>query len=148
MPPRLALLSLALFMGAAAPLAGQATAPPPAAAEVVKSGFEAYRAHGNGAAVDAWTAGSVLATDATVKPNMLQALNQIEAVYGSYQGFDVLAVVKLGGHGERDFVAIRYELGQAFAYFDVYRAGAGSLITAFQYNTKAQEILPASWWGR
>lgn len=143
----LALLCLALTLGAPVPLSAQAAAPP-TAAKIVKAGFEAYRTGGSPAAVDAWTVGSVLAKDATVKPNLLQALSQIEDVYGMYQGFDVLGVVKLGSHGERDFVAIRYQSGQAFAYFDLYESAAGQLVTAFQYNTKAQEILPASWWDR
>jgi hypothetical protein len=134
---------------AAAPCGAQSNAAQAkAVAPVIKAGFDAYRGKTREAAVDAWVGGSVLAQDPTVRPSLLQAMGQVENIFGDYDDYDVLKVVPLGAHASRTYVVFLYERGPAFAYFDVYTTRGKDVLTAFQFHTKPHEILPSGWWAQ
>jgi len=126
------------------PARGQAGSLPP----IIKAGFDAYQAKGKEAAVDAWVSGSALAQDPTVRPSLVQAMGQVESLFGSFVGYDLLKVVALGPHASRTYLVFVYQHGPAFAYFDAFQGSSGSNLTAFQFHTKAHEILPAQWFAQ
>jgi hypothetical protein len=140
---RLLMLPLVVF-SLARPALGQTVALPP----IIKAGFDAYQAKGKEAAVDTWVSGSALAQDPTVRPSLIQAMGQVEGIFGMYTGYDVLKVVAFGPHASRTYIVVLYQRGPAFAYFDAFLAPGGSNLTAFQFHTKAHEILPAQWFGQ
>jgi hypothetical protein len=140
---RLLMLPLVVF-SFVRPAVGQAVALPP----VVKAGFEAYQAKGKEAAVDAWVSGSALAQDPTVRPSLVQAMGHVENLFGAFAGYDVLKVVAFGPHASRTYAVFVYQRGPAFAYFDAFQAPGGTTLTAFQFHTKAHEILPPQWFAQ
>ena len=121
------------------------TAPLP---PIIKAGFDAYQAKGKEAAVDAWVSGSALAQDPTGRPSLVQAMGQVENLFGSFVGYDVLRVVAFGPHASRTYIVFVYQRGPAFAYFDAFQGSGASSLTAFQFHTKAHEILPAQWFAQ
>ena len=109
---------------------------------IVVRGLGAYRDRGARAALEIWLRNSPAAGDSRVIRSTAEALDQVSAKLGSFQGHDVLRVSRLGPHVSRSYLILLFERGPVYAYFDCYLTAEGWIISSFQYNGKPELVLP------
>jgi hypothetical protein len=111
--------------------------------EPIIAGLEAYSKDGCNAAVDVWLKNSVMDRVPGARGQLAQ-IAQVEEFYGRYEGYELVRDSMLTPRLVRYYLAIYYERGPLWVYFDIYEKKDGSfLITEVQFNTKANLILPS-----
>lgn len=129
--------------------AAQGSAPRAAAApamigdvpRIVLDGFAAYRKSGRRAALDLWLETSPAAATANID-QLTATLAQIEGLYGSMIGYDVLRVVHVGTRVRRVYFIVLYEKGPLYGYIDCYQTSQGWVVPGFLTNAQPGLILP------
>jgi hypothetical protein len=112
--------------------------------KIVTDGFDIYKSSGVSAAYDFWLNGSPLENDAATKTNVISSIHTIESAYGKYIGYEYIATVPFSASAKRYYVVIQYEKGPLYTWFEVYSVGGKDIIPAFDCNTKANLLLPDS----
>ena len=130
-------LRVALFLTAAVGAAQTPELPP-----VVRAGLEAYKHQGAAAAFHTWLLGSPIPEAQILSTKA--AFDQMEIGYGHMVGYDVLRVLPLGPHVSRTYVAMLYEKGPVYIFFDCYRGADRWTMTAFYFHTRPDSVLPRS----
>lgn len=126
------------------------TAPMPAVAGdevpgIVISGLNAYKSGGAEAAMKAWLKGGALETSVETL-SQANALKQIESIYGPYIGYEIIEAKDVTKTSKIVYLSLNYQKGPVFARFMAYRSGNKWILPDFDFNTKAYQILPASFW--
>jgi hypothetical protein len=136
----LPILLLLVLLGFVSPAHAQNSLLP----KIVTDGFDIYKSSGVSAAYDFWLNGSPIENDAATKTNVISAVHTIESAYGKYIGYEYLGTVPFTSSTKRYYVIIQYEKGPLYAWFEVYSVGGKDIIPAFDCNTKANVLLPDS----
>ena len=109
--------------------------------DIVAKGFEAYQKLGVLPGVDAWMKGSPF--EAADKDQVTEKIRQAESTRGPIAGYELLRIVKLTPSTRRVYVAVKYQKGVAWMFFDCYRLATDWIVARFDFSTKADEIVPA-----
>jgi hypothetical protein len=112
--------------------------------KIIIDGFEVYKKDGAPKAFDSWLAGSALEKDITTKSSIAGGIAQIEAGFGKYVGYEYIGTVVFTPSIRRYYLAILYEKGPSYTWFEVYTHEGKDVISSFDCNTKANLILPAT----
>lgn len=131
-----ALAALIVIAAAAAP--ARAQDPPP----IIVAGLNAYRTSGPAAALATWFQGWSQEAAAQAKPQLLGVLEQIDAVAGRMNGYDLLGSAHWGPHAQRIYVVVLHEQRSAFYRFDVYLAAAGWRVLNVTVNIDPAQVFP------
>lgn len=113
-------------------------------AEIVASGFSAYKENGAKSAIEAWIKGSGIegSKEALAQANMLI---QISDYYGKYLGYEIIKKNPISKTTSVSLVVINYEKGSVFAKFFTYIKPDGKEVTlTFNFNTNADVIFPST----
>ncbi|MGB8352667.1 MAG: hypothetical protein WCD79_02140 [Chthoniobacteraceae bacterium] len=110
--------------------------------DIVARGFDTYQKFGLLPAVDAWLKGSPFA--AGDKDLVTEKIKRVESSYGAVAGYELLRIVKLTPSTQRVYLAVKYEKGVAWMFFDCYRPTTEWIVASFDFSTKADEIVPTS----
>ena len=131
----LALVGSAVLAAPAAPAREKGPLAP------IEAGLDAYRTGGAEAAVRGWLHGGPLESDtqALAQANMLKA---VEAFYGPYRSYEVVAGREVGESTRFVFTVMSYEKGPLFGRFVVFRQGESWTIVQFQVHTDPDEVWP------
>lgn len=107
----------------------------------VEAGLDAYRSGGAEAAVRAWLRGGPLEgdTNAMAQANMLKS---IEAFYGGYRSYELVAEREIGASTRFAFLIMSYEKGPLFGRFILFRQAEDWTIVQFQVHTDPGEVWP------
>jgi hypothetical protein len=110
---------------------------------VVKDGLDTYLKSGSKAAVEAWLKDAPLEKDENSIARVVGQFRQVEALYGKMTGFEEIRIVALTPSFKRVYILIKFERGPVFASFDCFRPDQAWIVPIFNFNTKANEVLPA-----
>lgn len=108
---------------------------------VIVSGLQAYKDKGPDEAVRLWIKDSPIdgSKEALSQAN---SLRQIQDFYGAYQSFEVISAYEIGHRTRIFYLTLNFENGPLFAKFVVYQSNHRWILTSFNFNTKAELILP------
>jgi hypothetical protein len=138
----LAILALT-YAGAMPPIAAKAQSQRPEVPEIIRAGLDSIKVGGFEAAIRTWLRGSPM-SEPGAEARAVSGLESIASKYGAYVDYEILAAVQLGEKERRVYLALHFERGPVYAWFDCYRAAGGWIIPAFLANVQPQEILPPS----
>lgn len=131
---------LFVLLGFVGPVCAQTSSVP----KVISDGFATYKAVGADKAVESWFAGSLLATDLAAKAKFVTVLTNFEVKNGRYSGYESIGSVVLSPSVKYCYVVFLYDNAPLYAWFEVYTVGDKDIVTSYQTNPIATEILPAS----
>ncbi len=108
---------------------------------IITSGLQAYKEKGPEEAIKAWLKGSPLegSKEALGEANNLRT---IEGYYGPFQGAELINTKSFAARTKVFRVVLDFDKGPVFGKFIVYRSGENWIVTAFDFNTKPDSILP------
>ncbi len=107
----------------------------------IVTGLGDYAFQGAEAAVKAWVKGTHLegSPEAAIQVN---ALKQVEALYGKFQGYHIIQVRELTPLSVIVYLAIHYERGPVFGRFLAFRIKDGWLLPDISFNAKPEAVFP------
>ena len=109
---------------------------------VVVKGFEIYQRDGVLAAVNSWFAGSARENDGGLQDEAVARLERVGSWLGSMFDYELVRNVPLSASTRRVYLAVKYQKGVAWMWFDCYRPGDQWIVTRFDFSTNANNILP------
>jgi hypothetical protein len=108
----------------------------------VKLGLKSYAESNAAIATDVWLKNSYAENAAELKKELL-GLGQVERVYGSFEGHDVVHLIAFSSRAKRVYLVLYFERGPAWVYFDVYQKRDSQwVINGARLELNAEEILP------
>jgi hypothetical protein len=134
---------LLIFIGIVL-IAGRASAQGSPLPKIVTDGLDSYQKSGIDAACDVWLVGSPIQSDPNARAGVVNAVHTIEAAYGKYTGYEYIGTVSFSPSARRYYIVFLYEKGPLYVWFEVYTPGGKDIIPSFLCNTKANLILPES----
>ena len=114
----------------------------PSIPTVVVKGFEIYQRDGTLAAVNSWFAGSARETEGGLQDEAVDRLNRVSTWLGSMFDYELVRSVPLSASTRRVYLAVKYQKGVAWMWFDCYRPGEQWIVTRFDFSTNANNVLP------
>jgi hypothetical protein len=112
----------------------------------VKQGLVAYAEGNFNIATDIWLKNAVLENPNAVKKELDFA--SVERLYGIFDGYELVKETVLSSRAKRMYVAINYERGPLWLYFDVFQKRDGTwTINAIKMNKNAEELFPEGYLG-
>jgi len=109
---------------------------------IILEGAAAYKDKGPDEAIKAWIKGSPIdgSKEALSQAN---SLRQIQDFYGPYQSMDLISSRNVTPKTRVLYFVFNFEKGPLFAKFVIYHSEQGWILTTFNFNTKADSILPS-----
>ncbi|MDT8318297.1 MAG: hypothetical protein RQ824_09970 [bacterium] len=121
----------------------QAGAAEEAIPEIILGGLTAYKKSGPEAAIKAWIKGGPMEKKEKESLQYGASFKEIEEYYGSYQKHRLIATKEIAPTSRFIILSMDFERGPVFARFLAYKGEKDWLLVSFDFNTKAELILPA-----
>jgi len=121
----------------------QAGAAEEAIPAVILSGLTAYKKSGPEAAIKAWIMGGPMEKKEKESLQYGASFKEIEEYYGSYQTHRLIGTKEIASTSRFIILSMDFERGPVFARFLAYKGEKGWLLVSFDFNTKAEVIMPA-----
>ena len=121
------------------------TYPSFAAAEIpeyISEGFKAYEKSGPKEAIERWLEGSQSEGSQKLLANA-NILQQIEDLYGAYQGYDLFRSISIGPRSSIFLIIVYFENTPVYSRFVAYRKSSGKVVHRdIDFNTEIDEVWP------
>lgn len=108
---------------------------------IILAGLDAYRTKGPEEAIRTWIKDGPLEGNKSAL-NQAVSLHHIQDLYGTYQGFEVVAHREISPRARIIYLVIDLDKGPLFAKFCIYRSEQGLIVTDFDFNTKDELVIP------
>lgn len=105
-------------------------------------GFATYQKDGALAAVNAWFTGSARESDGGIQDDAVARLGRVQGWLGPMTGYELIRSVTLSRSTRRVYMVVKFEKGVAWMAFDCYLPEKDWIVTRFEFNTHATQILP------
>lgn len=105
---------------------------------------EAYKSEGANAFLPTLVKGSRLLN--TNDASFVQAthmLNEIESLYGSYLGLELVSSIPIAPSTRVVYFILNYERGPLYGVLSAYKTTHGEIVTSSNVNTELLQIIPA-----
>lgn len=135
---KLLLLCLAAILCHSGPALAQENNIPP----IVARGFAAYQRDGALAAVNSWFTGSAREADGGLQDDAVARLGRVQGWLGKMSGYESIRTVVLSKSTRRVYIVVKFEKGVAWMAFDCYLPEKEWIVTRFEFNTNASQVLP------
>jgi hypothetical protein len=109
---------------------------------IITNGLSAYEKSNINDGIEIWLKGSPLQNDDSTKKSIQEVMSKVEGAYGKIIGWEQIRLIKFSPSFERVYFLIKYEKGPLFATYDCYKPYNRWVISAVDFNTKLQTILP------
>lgn len=107
--------------------------------EIVSRGFQEFQKNGALAAVNIWLTGSAKESDDDALDQATNRMSRVQSVYGRMLGHELIRVVP---STRRVYAVVKFEKGAAWMSIDCYKPKQEWIIPSFDFNTRANVILP------
>ena len=110
---------------------------------VILEGLKAYKKSGPEAAIKAWIKGGPMEKKEKESLQYGASFKEIEEYYGSYRAHNLIGIKEITPVSRYIILSMDFERGPVFARFLAYKGEKGWLLVSFDFNTKAELILPS-----
>jgi hypothetical protein len=110
--------------------------------KIIQFGLDTYKAAGPEAAIKSWVKGGPYDGNRDAFTGQASLLRQAQALYGTYRGYEVIRIQDISASVRVFDLTLNFERGPVFSRFIVYRSEQGSMITALNFSTKPEDIVP------
>ena len=110
---------------------------------VILDGLIAYKKSGPEAAIKAWIKGGPMEKKEKESLQYGASFEAIEEYYGSYRAHHMISTKEITPVSRFIILSMDFERGPVFARFLAYKGEKGWLLVSFDFNTKAEVIMPA-----
>jgi len=123
-------------------LAAPTRASDPAIPGVVSQGLESYVTSGHQNAMEIWLKGSAMENDINARIKFIDTLAKVESLYGKVTGWELFRVLPMTPSTCRVYAVLKFEKGPLWCMFECYKPKDPWVLSSFDFNTKANVILP------
>ncbi|HEV7403769.1 MAG TPA: hypothetical protein VGO11_12610 [Chthoniobacteraceae bacterium] len=109
---------------------------------IVARGFATYQRDGALAAVNSWFTGSARESDGGLQDDAVARLGRVQGWLGKMTGYESIRTVVLSKSTRRVYLVVKFEKGVAWMAFDCYQPDKEWIVTRFEFNTNAGQVLP------
>ncbi len=112
---------------------------------IVRHGLEAIGAGKTDSAFIMWSNSAAFGSQE--RDQIVSSIPQFKGVCGAPQGYDRLRSITLSPHIQRVYLVIRCDVRPVYLMLAVYWSATGWTITALNWNTDPDRVLPATFFG-